>query len=198
MTSLTARWPWLWPLVRPGVRRFFSERADAWESTTGAGSPEHLAAFAAGLLHVDGTPERVLDLGCGTGVCTLMLAREYPRASVRGVDISDRMIGVAKAKTGLDPQGRIAFRVADAARLPYADESFDLVTQLNVPVFASEVARVLRPGAYFLVATSKGSATPFHTDEHLLSDALERSGLDLVQRGQAAGGEFTLARRAPR
>jgi len=108
------------------------------------------------------------------------------------------MIEVAKAKTGLDPQGRIAFRVADAARLPYADDSFDLVTQLNVPVFAPEVARVLRPGAYFLVATSKGSATPFHTDDRILSEALERSGLDVVQRGQAAAGEFTLARLSPR
>ena len=39
------------------------------------------------------------------------------------------------AKVGLDPEGRVAFRVGDAADLPYPDESFDLVAQLNMPPF---------------------------------------------------------------
>jgi hypothetical protein len=57
------------------------------------------------------------------------------------------MVRSAKHKVGLDPEGRIAFRVADAADLPYEDESFDLITHLNMPPFIAEVERVLRPAA---------------------------------------------------
>ena len=68
-------------------------------------------------------PERVLDLGTGTGSAALFLAREFPRASVRGADFSEEMIARAKDKVGLDPEGRIAFKVADAADLPWPDDS---------------------------------------------------------------------------
>ena len=94
---------------------------------------------------------------------TLFLAREFPHARVRGIDISEEMIREAKSKVGLDPEGRIAFRVADAADLPYAEDSFDLVAQVNMPPFFAEMARVLRPGGHAIVAASWGEATPFYT-----------------------------------
>ena len=56
------------------------------------------------------------------------------------------MIRRAKSRVGLDPEGRVAFRVADAAALPWDPDSFDLVAQLNMPPFFAETARVLRPG----------------------------------------------------
>ena len=101
-------------------------------------------------------PERALDLGTGTGEAALLVAREFPRASVRGVDVSEAMIAEAKAKVGLDPEGRIAFKVADAADLPWPDDSFDLVVQLNMPLFFAEIARVLRPGGHVVVGRQLG------------------------------------------
>ena len=81
----------------------------------------------------DREPERVLEVGTGTGAGALLVAREFPHARVRGVDISPEMIRRAQNRIGLDPEGRVAFKVADAANLPYEDESFDLVVQLNTP-----------------------------------------------------------------
>src|SRR5918995_6614201 len=140
------RAPWLWPLLRSPVRSFFDRSAPGWDERTGAGSPDHLAPLAAAALHVAEAPERVLDVGTGTGEAALLLAREFPTARVRGIDLSEEMIRSAQAKVGLDPEGRIAFRVADAASLPYEADSFDLVAQLNMPPFFAEVSRVLRPG----------------------------------------------------
>src|ERR671918_629753 len=148
LNKTLVRAPWLWPLLRRPVQSFFDRSAPGWDERTGAGSPDHLAPLAAAALHVSGPPERVLDIGTGTGEGALLLAREFPQASVRGVDFSGDMIDSAKRKVGLDPEGRIAFRVADAADLPYEDESFDLVAHLNMPPFAREVARVLRPGGH--------------------------------------------------
>ena len=173
---LVATAPWAWPLIRGPVGRFFDRAADGWDERTAAGSPEHLATLAAGLDALESRPERVLDLGCGTGAGTLFLAREFPTASVRGVDLSETMIIRAQAKIGLDPEGRVTFRTADASHLPFSDESFDLVTQVNMPVFFGEIARVLRPGGGVVLATSQGDQTPFSTPEALVRRKLASHG----------------------
>jgi len=190
INSIAARAPWLWPLLRAPVRRFFSERAAVWDDRTGAGGVEHLETLAAAVLRVSPAPERILDVGCGTGAGTLFLAREFPQARVRGVDLSEEMIHTAVAKVGLDPEGRIAFKVGDASSLPYADESFDLVAQLNVPPFFAELARVLRPGGQVIVASSHGSGTPFYTRPSLLRWKFLQYGIEPVEIGRAGAGTF--------
>lgn len=183
------RAPWLWPLLRGPVRRFFDLRADTWDRRTVESDPGFLLPLATALTHVH-EPERALDLGTGTGVAALLVAREFPRSSVRGVDISEPMIRLATKRIGLDPDGRVAFRVADASELPYPDDSFDLVTQLNLPPFLSETSRVLRPGGFFVVATSWGERTPFHVDSSALQQAARRHGLSLVTSGEAGEGSY--------
>lgn len=193
--ALAAHAPRAWPLVRRPVTRFFDRAARGWDDRTGAGSPDHLAALAAAALKVDREPERILDLGCGTGAGTLFLAREYPRASVRGVDLSPAMVAAATAKVGLDPEGRIAFRAADASALPYGDASFDLVAQVNMPVFFGEISRVLRPGGSVIVAHSLGPATPFSTPEKTLRNKFLRRGVTPVGTGSAGDGTWFVGRK---
>ncbi len=195
LNAAIARAPWLWPLLRPAMRSFFERAAPGWDQRTQAGSVEHLAALAAATPRIETTPERVLDLGTGTGEAALFLAREYPRASIRGVDISDEMIRAATAKVGLDPDGRIAFKVADAGELPYGDESFDLVTQVNVPPFFSEIARVLRPGGHLVVVASGGARTPFYTPPAVLERGSRRHGIEAVASGEAGVGTWFLGRK---
>jgi ubiquinone/menaquinone biosynthesis C-methylase UbiE len=194
VNDLVARAPWLWPLLRGPVRRFFSERAAGWDDRTGAGGVEHLEPLAAAALHVSPAPERILDVGCGTGAGTLFLAREFPQARVRGVDLSEEMIHAAVAKVGLDPEGRIAFKVADASSLPYPDESFDLVTMLNMPPFFAEIARVLRSGGQVIVASSWGPETPFYTRPSLLRWKFLQYGVEPVEIGEAGAGTFYVGR----
>ncbi len=97
---------------------------------------------------------RVLDLGCGPGVSTIVLAQARPGAMVSGIDLAGRMLDEAKSYTArarLD--GRINYVLADAAQLPFADASWDMVTGHSFlylvphrePVLA-ESFRVLRHG----------------------------------------------------
>ena len=109
------------------------------------------------------------------------------------------MIREAQAKVGLDPEGRIAFKVADAAALPYDDGLFDLVTQVNVPPFFAEIARVLRPGGHVIVAASCGAATPFYTPaggaRARLSPPRDR---DRSRAAPPGGGTYFVGRTAAR
>ncbi len=190
LNTIVARAPWLWPVLKGPMRSFFDRSAEGWDSRTGAGSSEHLAALAAGLLHVTPAPERALDLGTGTGEAALLAAREFPRASVRGVDVSEAMIAAAKAKVGLDPEGRIAFKVADAADLPWPDDSFDLVVQLNMPFFFAEIARVLRPGGHVVAAASWGDSTPFFTPRSVIARGFSKHGISEKAAGGAGPGTY--------
>ncbi len=57
-------------------------------------------------------PERVLDIGCGTGYLTRRLADLWPHAWIEGVDFAPGMIDQARHRT--DRQGRPLFTLADA------------------------------------------------------------------------------------
>ncbi len=194
LNGTVARAPWLWPALKHPVRRFFDRSAPGWDERTGAGSPEHLTSLAAALLHVTPAPERILDLGTGTGEAALLSAREFLRASVRGIDFSEEMIAAARAKVGLDPDGRIAFKVADAASIPWPEDSFDLVTQLNVPPFFGEIARVVRPGGHVVIAASRGADTPFYTPAAVLERGFANKGIIEHATGEAGPGTYWVGR----
>ena len=194
LNGTVARAPWLWPALKVPMRRYFDRSAFGWDQRTGAGSPEHLTPLATALLHVTPAPERVLDLGTGTGEAALLSAREFPQASVRGIDFSAEMIAAAKAKVGLDRDGRVAFKVGDAAKIPWPDDSFDLVTQVNVPLFFGEIARVLRPGGKVIVASSLGADTPFYTPHSVLEWGFAKHGIVERVSGEAGTGLYWVGR----
>lgn len=195
LNATVAHAPWLWPLLRRPTIAYFDERAPGWDERTGAPGADHLAPLAVAVTMIDRRPERALDVGTGTGVAALFVAREFPYASVRGVDVSEEMIRRAKAKVGLDPEGRVAFQVADGASLPYGDGDFDLVTLLNTPPFFAEIARVLRHGGHAIVAASSGERTPFYTPESVLARGFRRRGMAAVKAGRIGRGSYFVARR---
>lgn len=197
INTLIARAPMTWPLVRGFSHRFWEARAPEWGERVESSGAHYLAPLAAGLLHVHPEPERALDIGTGLGDAALLVAREFPHARVRGVDFSQEMVRRAQARIGLDPEGRVAFKVADAANLPFEEDSFDFVTQLNVPPFFSEIGRVLRPGGFALIAASFGAKTPFYTPESVLRRGFRRAGLVALESAEAGGGTYFLARVPP-
>jgi SAM-dependent methyltransferase len=96
--------------------------------------------------------ERVLDVGCGTGVITEELAART-RGKVVGVDIDTAMIEAARARGG-----QAEYRVGDARRLDFPDHHFDVVTCHFLLIWVDdparavrEMARVTRPGGAVLV-----------------------------------------------
>jgi demethylmenaquinone methyltransferase/2-methoxy-6-polyprenyl-1,4-benzoquinol methylase len=98
---------------------------------------------------IDPRPEdRVLDVACGTGLVAFELAR-YGGCSVVGLDQSEEMLTVARARSG----GRVEFVRGEAERLPFADGSFDALTFTYLLRYVDdraatmrELARVVRPG----------------------------------------------------
>lgn len=107
----------------------------------------------------DVKPTRVLDLATGTGDLAVALAKAMPHARITGVDLSEGMIEVGRRKLSdkrLD--NRVDLQVADALRLPFDDNTFDVVTiAFGVRNFEqlargySEMLRVLRPGGKVIV-----------------------------------------------
>ena len=195
ITALIARAPVTWPLLRGWSHRFWQDAAPTWDQRVKRSGPDYLAPLAAALLDVRPEPERALDVGTGLGDGALLIAREFPHARVRGVDLSEEMVRRAQARIGLDPEGRVAFKVADASKLPFEDDSFDLVAQLNVPPFFSEIARVLRPGGFAVIAASWGASTPFYTPDSVLRRGFGRRGIEPLHSGEVAKGTYFVARR---
>lgn len=70
--------------------------------------------------------ERVLDIGCGDGKITALLADLLPEGKVVGVDLSPEMISFAGSKYPPEDFRNLSFQVADASALPFREE-FDLV-----------------------------------------------------------------------
>lgn len=103
---------------------------------------------------VDGTPQQVLDVACGTGDSTIAVARAAAAGSlVTGADISEGMMAlVAEKAEKAGVADRIRLVVADGEALPFADASFDRVTCAfgirnfeHKEVGLKEFHRVLKP-----------------------------------------------------
>jgi ubiquinone/menaquinone biosynthesis C-methylase UbiE len=152
-----------------------------------------LTPLAAAVLHV-GSPERVLQLACGDGDGALFLAREFPTARVRGIDADADLVHAATARVGLDPEGRVAFKVGGPRRIPFPDDQFDLVAVLDARPKAAELARVLRPGGHLILAATQGDPLGRGPAARLLARALRARGFETVTTEPAGTGSFTVAR----
>ena len=181
-TDIVVRRPRLWFLLRGLMRFQFDRMAPQWDSLRS--SDTAYAPYEAALEQIEPAPKRALDLGTGTGGAAFAIARRFPEAEVIGVDLAKRMIEHARAKLTDDLRGRVRFEVADAAHLPYADVSFDLVGLSNMIPFFDELDRVLASGGLLIVAFSGGAGTPIYVPT-------ERLRAELSQRGFMDFAEFS-------
>ena len=130
-------------------RAYFEVAARRWAGYNDDG--HHLAAFTAGLERY-AAPSRVLDVGTGTGESAALVARRHPTAEVVAVDTSARMLRLARARHA--DVANVSFRRCSAARLPFGDATFDLVTCVNAVPDPVELRRVLRSGGTVLAAAT--------------------------------------------
>jgi ubiquinone/menaquinone biosynthesis C-methylase UbiE len=152
-----------------------------------------LTPLAAAVLHV-GNPERVLQIACGDGDGALFLAREFPTARVRGIDADADLVHAATARVGLDPEGRVAFKIGGPRRIPFPDDQFDLVAVLDARPKAAELARVLRPGGHLILAATQGSSLGGGPAAWWLPRTLRSHGFETLTAAPAGAGSFTVAR----
>jgi ubiquinone/menaquinone biosynthesis C-methylase UbiE len=194
-TNAVVRRPQLWRPLRWLVRLQFDRLAPRWDTMR---DPTHLSSFERALEGVDVSPRRVLDLGTGTGAAAFAVARRFPEAQVMGADLSEEMLAEAWRKTPPELAERVRFQQADAARLPYGDASFELVTLANMIPFFDELARVLGPGGWALFSFSVGPETPIWVPPERLRSELSRRGFSDFADFQAGAGTALLARKQER
>ncbi|SIG06667.1 Probable methyltransferase [Mycobacteroides abscessus subsp. abscessus] len=100
----------------------------------------------------------MLEVGCGHGGGASYLVRALQPASYTGMDLNPDGISFCRRRHDLPG---LEFVQGDAEDLPFPDESFDAVINVesshlypHFPVFLTEVARVLRPGGNHACSTS--------------------------------------------
>jgi len=122
--------------------------------------------------------DRVLDVGCGTGIHTLAIAAQTG-ATVYGLEPAAEMLAQAVAKPAA---GRVRWAQGRAEQLPFADGAFDVATLMmvihhvvNRPAAIGELYRLLRPGGRVLILT----ASHGQIRRHVLKDFPGVIALDL-------------------
>jgi len=98
--------------------------------------------------------DKILDLCCGTGDLAIQMKKKQPESEVMGLDFSEKMLEIALKKS---KYGNITFINTDCTKLPFYDNSFDIITMgfglrniFDTNKALSEVYRVLKPGGQFL------------------------------------------------
>jgi len=98
----------------------------------------------------------VLEVGCGRGGGASYVKRYFRPRQLTGVDFSAKAIRFCQANYHVEG---LSFAQGDAESLPFAEESFDAVLNVesshcygSMPAFLGQVQRVLRPGGHFLFA----------------------------------------------
>ena len=143
-----------------------------------------LADIEAHLRHLPIAPnDCVLDVGCGSGSMTRLIAHSFPRAKVIGVDVRDQYLDFAEERAREEDLRNVGFRRADVFELPFPDGTFNVVWAkyllqwLKDPKTAlAELKRVTKPGGVVVSCDYSGFAT-----EHFPIDAeLERQLRQLI------------------
>ena len=111
------------------------------------------ANSAAHLLPKLSSGMRLLDVGCGPGTISMGLADAVAPGEFIGIDIEESQVEMARAAASAGGHKNAAFQVADALKLPFESNSFDVVhahaAMMHVPDTSgaiAEILRVLKPG----------------------------------------------------
>jgi len=111
---------------------------------------------------------RILDVGCGSGWATRLMAEKARKGHVIGIDISDEMVRLAHESSV--SFSNVEFQIASAEKLPFDDGQFtyafsmeSLYYYADIPAALNEIRRVLsRGGLFFTVVDLYQENRPSH------------------------------------
>ena len=143
--------------------------------------------------------QQILDLGCGNGWATRILAKSSAGSSAVGIDVAPAMVARAEQSTSLTIRAR--FEIARFEELPFRDASFDKAFSMEAIYYAvdlgralAEVHRVLKPkgtidfviDCYAESASTQGWSALVGLHMHCIGesswrDALSRAGFTAIE-----------------
>ena len=122
----------------------------------------------------------VLEVGCGRGGGASYIMRYLKPKTMTGVDIAEKAIAFCKRYHTVEG---LSFRYGDAESLPFEDNTFDVIVNIessqcygSIPRFLGEVYRILRPNGYFLFADHRSKE-----GVEILRRQVTNSGLALLK-----------------
>jgi SAM-dependent methyltransferase len=182
------------------------EQLRAWDGDRGSHWATHAERYDQGVAGYQdrflaaaaiGTSETVLDIGCGTGRTTRDAARRATAGSALGVDLSSRMIALARGLAERERVGNATFRQADVQVQPFPERHFDVAVSRHgsmffgdAPAAFANIARSLRPGGRLVLLTWQ----PARDNEWISRfGAILAAGRELPAAAPDAPGPFSLS-----
>jgi ubiquinone/menaquinone biosynthesis C-methylase UbiE len=108
---------------------------------------------------------QVLDVGCGSGWATRLMAEKAPSGRIVGIDIADEMITLARQTSA--SFANVEFQVASAEKLPFSDGEFSHAFSMESLYYYAdmlkalrEIRRVLKPGGLFVTVVDLFKENP--------------------------------------
>ena len=130
--------------------------------------------------------ESVLDLGCGSGEFSRLLATAVgPNGQITGIDHSEDALRTAKRFSAKNPAATINYEQGDAHDVAYGPATFDAAACISMLTFSrdpgqvvSELHRVLRPDGRLLLANSDEDSRFFNNQDRALGRRIMRAFAD--------------------
>ena len=174
---------------------FFARRARRYDEQAALGLPgyhamlDELTRSLPDAPNAPAGPDRILELGCGTGALTERLARRFPAAQIHAIDAAQEMIEIALERMGALPQeGRPALEAPEVAEISEARVSFEVVAFEDAILeagsfaiatgsmslhhlpdklpFYTRICESLRATGYFVFADELTGVVPYVQDLH--------------------------------
>lgn len=163
-----------------------AERYDVFNSILSLGADRRWRRMAVDMLKVPDNA-RILDVGTGTAVSAITIARRYQSATITGIDVNSKMLAVAGAsvaRAGL--ADRIELKQVNGEKMPFPDAAFDgvllsftLEDMMSQDAGITEIARVLKPHAP-VVVLGLGGLPSGRISHAVASGSLRALGLILL------------------
>jgi ubiquinone/menaquinone biosynthesis C-methylase UbiE len=140
----------------------------------------------------------ILDAGCGFGTTAIILAQTFPECQVVGIDLSEPLLQLAnQAAQAANLDQRVRFEKADVEKIPYDDDAFDAVLNVQMlhivehPVLMlNELERVLAPTGALLIADIRRSWVGWLDKTFRSALTVQEAGA-LVRQSQLRDGTFS-------
>jgi ubiquinone/menaquinone biosynthesis C-methylase UbiE len=141
---------------------------------------------------------KVLDSGCGPGFIIIELAKKFTECEFVGIDLSEPLLEIAgnkNQKEGLNE--RTKFLKADVLNIPFPDNYFDFVININMlhlvaepVIMLNEIQRVLKPEGFFYITDLRKSILGFMEKEIKSVFTLEEAK-KIIAKSKLPEGQFS-------